>query len=208
MKIIGLCGRSGSGKSYVCEIAQHIGFSLIDADRVYSVLMAPSQILHPCKLELIDAFGPEVLLSDGSLNRKYLSNVVFSDPSGKKLSVLNGITHKYILNEIIKALIPLQRRGAEAVILDAPTLFESRLADLCDMILGVVADEETCLQRITARDGLSREEAEKRLSFQISPEEIVRRSDIVIDNDHPTRDMLLTEMMNVYHIVSGGKEIH
>lgn len=181
-KIIGMCGRSGSGKGYVCRLFLQYGIPSVDTDAIYRRLTGPSPILSPCMLELMHAFGEEVVAGDGSLNRKKLSSIVFSSGDREALQKLNQITHKYILNESVVMLGRMLNMGAPAVILDAPALFEARLDGLCDHVVCVLADEQTEIHRIMVRDQLTETEAKSRLSSQITSEELKRRSEFCIDN--------------------------
>lgn len=175
MRLIGLCGRSGSGKGVFCELALQNGFKVIDCDAVYKDLVS---YLSPCLLEIKSAFGDETV-KNNSLDRRYLAPIVFSDP--EKLKLLNKITHKYITEEVQKILSSMPEDAL--VILDAPALFESGMDELCDLIVGIIAPDELCISRIVARDNISREEATMRLSKQLSAESLIERSDCLVYND-------------------------
>jgi len=181
-KIIGMCGRSGSGKGYVCRLFLQYGIPSVDTDAIYRRLTGPSPILSPCMLELMHTFGEEIVSEDGSLNRKKLAGIVFSSGDKTALEKLNQITHKYILNESVVMLRRMLNMGAPAVILDAPALFEARLHGLCDHVVCVLADEKTEIHRIMVRDQLTETEARNRLSSQITSEELKKRSEFSIDN--------------------------
>lgn len=206
MKIIGLCGRSGSGKSYVCQLAVGLGFGWVDADEVYRTLMAPSSEINACKNELTAVFGENVLLPDHSLNRAFLSELVFNSPEKEKnLELLNRTTHKYILDACMKRLLSYREEGCQAVILDAPTLFEARLDRMCDFLIGVVADDECCIKRICERDHIGREQAEKRLASQLSIADIKERCNFVIDNTNPTKEELLNQLLQIHAVALKAK---
>lgn len=181
-RIIGLCGRSGSGKSMICRMFLQYGIPSIDTDAVYRKLTAASPIVSPCVLELAEAFGGSVMASDGSLDREQLAAIVFAPDGKDALRRLNEITHKYILNETVILLGRMLAMGAPAVILDAPALFESRLAGLCDTLVCVTADDETSIRRIVKRDGIDEVRARARLASQIPAEELCARCDFVVDN--------------------------
>lgn len=184
--LIGLCGRSGSGKGYVSRLFARHGIPAIDTDAVYRDLTAPADKLSPCMTEIVSRFGAEAALSDNSLNRVYLRSIVFSGDS-EALADLNGITHKYILEETMNRVRDYFENGDSIIIIDAPLLFESNFSSICDFIVCVVAPEDISLRRIVERDGISREAALKRLNTQISNEELAERSDAVILNDDTDR---------------------
>lgn len=181
-RIIGMCGRSGSGKSTICRLFLQYGIPSIDTDAVYRKLTAASPIVSPCVLELAEAFGSSVMAEDGSLDRKQLAKIVFAPDGADALRRLNEITHKYILNETVVLLGRMLSMGAPAVILDAPVLFESHLDQLCDTVVCVAADDASSIRRIMERDGVTEEEAKARLAAQIPLAELAARCDYVVDN--------------------------
>ena len=175
MRIIGLCGRSGSGKSSLCEVAKALGFEVIDCDKVYRKIVSTRT---PCLDELEAYFGHDVVEND-SLNRKKLANIVFSD--SEKLKKLNEITHKHIINEVNSIISNLPDDAR--VILDAPTLFESGANKICDCVICVIASDEACISRIIERDGITREKAAARLSNQPTNEFLTSVCDECVVND-------------------------
>lgn len=181
MKVIGLCGGSGSGKGCVAELFLRLGIPSVDTDRIYREMTRKA---GPCLDELADAFGLDILNPDGSLDRKRLANLVFSgEGSADRLIELNKITHKYILAEVERLILDYEAKGNRAVLIDAPVLFESGFDKRCDEIICVVADRETRLKRIMARDGITRADAERRVASQISDDELISRCNYVIRND-------------------------
>ncbi len=175
MRLIGLCGRSGSGKGIFCKAALEQGLKVIDCDAVYKELVSRRS---DCLLEIALHFGGEVIKND-SLDRRYLAPIVFSDK--EKLALLNKITHKHISNEVMSILSHCD--GSDTVILDAPTLFESGLDEKCDLIVAIIAPDNESVKRIVMRDGISEEEAYSRLSNQPTTDFLVENSDFVIYND-------------------------
>lgn len=180
MRLIGLCGRSGSGKSRFCDIAASCGIKVIDCDSVYREMVSKPS---PCLSELEKEFGSGII-NQNALDRKKLAEIVFSDP--EKLNILNSVTHRHIKKEIGVILGSFDE--ADTVILDAPTLFESGLDSVCELIIGVVASDELCIERITARDGITVSEARARLDNQYSSEYIIENCDIIIYNDSAFSD--------------------
>lgn len=180
--IIGLCGRSGSGKGYVSRLFERYGIPAVDTDAVYRDLTAASDKLSPCMKEIIDRFGPDAALPDNSLNRAYIRRIVFSDDKDALVD-LNRITHKFILTETLERMNAYSDSGFPIVIIDAPLLFESGFSSICDFIVCVTAPEDISLRRITERDGITAEDAKKRLDAQITNEELTKKCDAVIFND-------------------------
>ena len=175
---VGLTGTSGAGKSTVSEELKKYGYAVIDADAVARLAMEKGSPLIP---KLVDAFGPSVLDADGSINRKELAKIAFSSPEMTKL--LNKITHPEICRLIEKKINGAFWDGYEAVIIDAPQLFESKMSYDCNFIVSVVAPVETRLKRIMERDNLTKEEAERRINSQLSDDFFRENSDVVIEND-------------------------
>lgn len=184
IKIIGLCGHSGSGKGYVCGIFSNYGIPSIDTDKVYSYLIEPVDgYPSPCVSELIKAFGDVILNADNSLNRRALSDIVFGS-DGDKLNVLNEITHKYILIKTRELIAEYSVSGYKCVIIDAPVLFESGFDKICDYTVAVTAPEEVSIGRIVERDMISTDSAVRRLSHQKSDDELRELCDFEIVNDN------------------------
>ncbi len=180
MKVIGICGGSGAGKGYVCGIFAEYGIPSIDTDAVYHEMISkPSECLN----ELRDFFGESIISEDGSLNRRALSDIVFAEDAGEKLSELNRITHRHILNKTDLILDNYRKENKIAAIVDAPLLFESGYDKKCDAVVAVVADKDTRIKRIIKRDGIACEAAEKRIASQKSNEYLTQRADFVITNN-------------------------
>lgn len=182
MIVIGLCGASGSGKGYVCEAFKKHGVEFIDTDKVYSTKIVRAG--SDCLGELCMFFGEGILNEDGSLNRRALSERVFQgENASEHLKVLNRITHRYILADVEKTIDEYRKNGARAVIVDAPVLFESGFNESCDTTICVTASYDTKLERIIARDKISREKAQARLKSQLPDERLVELCEYEIKND-------------------------
>ncbi len=192
MRLIGLCGRSGSGKSSFTRLAQEYGIKTIDCDAVYRDLVS-----HPseCLSEIAKAFGTSVI-ENGALNRRVLAPIVFSDK--EKLNLLNSITHKHIKNEVYNILRSADEK--ETFILDAPTLFESGLDKDCHIIVAIVADDRISIERIVKRDGISPEEAAKRLSNQHPMEFFYKNCNYVLENNSSLEDFNTKSRKLLQHI--------
>lgn len=195
MRIIGLCGRSGSGKGSFANVASENGFYVIDCDAVYREMVSQ---YSDCLKEIESHFG-ESVIENGALNRKKLASVVFADK--EKLSLLNKITHKHIIAEVRHILSELDEDSY--VIIDAPTLFESGANEICDMIVGVIADDAACIGRITSRDSITEEQAVSRLSNQLTNDFIIENSDYIIYNDS-AYDEFLKASQEVLKTIKAG----
>lgn len=170
-RVIGITGGSGCGKSYICEGLAKPGITVIDCDKIARQVVEPGK---PCLLELAEFFGNEIL-EGGALNRKKLAELAFSCPD--KLSMLNQITHKYILECIYNRI---EKENAGIVLVDGAVLIESGVK--CHKMIGVLADREERIKRIMARDGLTREEAERRIDAQKPDSFYKENCDFVIYN--------------------------
>ncbi len=179
-KVIGLCGRSGSGKGYVCNRFLQYGIPSIDTDKVYRDIL--SREGSECLFELIHEFGESIAV-DGKLDRRALASIVFAKGNEDKLRRLNEISHKHILKETRLMISQYEKEGAGAVIVDAPVLFESGFDSICDITLCVTAPDSVCIRRICERDGRSEEEAKSRLASQKSVSELREICSFEIVND-------------------------
>ncbi len=184
MRIIGLCGGSGSGKGEVCRAFERLGIPTLDTDAVYhSIISAPGD----CVNEIKNVFGPHVVSeTTGGLDRMRLREEVFpeikTDRSDFLLSRLNEISHKYVLKTAREWLLAQKGSGAPAAVIDAPLLFESGFDKECDLILLVTAPLNLRVERIKSRDGISESEAKRRISAQLDDEKLREVSDAVIEN--------------------------
>lgn len=179
MLIIGLTGPTGAGKGTFSQIAvRAFGAEHIDTDKIARQVVEPGSAGLAA---LVGYFGNGILCADGSLDRKKLAAIVFSDRS--KLAALNGITHPLVEKEVEKRLADARERLCPFAVIDAPLLFESGEDKLCDVTVGILADEQTRLLRILARDGIDREAAEKRLSAAKSNEYFRERCGYILEND-------------------------
>lgn len=176
--IIGLTGSIASGKSTVAKMLEKYRFPIIDADQVARLVVEPGE---PALTEIVAAFGEEILLEDGSLNRKKLGDLIFHDPS--KRAILNGIIHPAIRKEMLRQRDEWLNNGAEVVIMDIPLLFESKLQHFVEKILVVSLSEEKQLERLMERNQLNEEEARARISSQLPLSVKEEGADAVIYNE-------------------------
>ena len=178
---IGLTGGIGSGKSLVAQAFRKLGAVIVDADVIAREVVAPS---GPAYDAVVRVFGPGVLRPDGAIDRKALAARVFADPEARRQ--LNALTHPHIRRRMAASIEQaVSAPGVEVIILDIPLLLETTEGrDLgLDGIVVVDAADDVRLERIMARDGLSRADAVRRLAAQMLLREKVARADWVIDNN-------------------------
>ena len=180
MKLVALTGGIASGKSTVARMLRERGAEVVDADLLAREVVRPGE---PALREIAEAFGPEVLLPTGELDRKKLAEQVFSDPARR--ARLNAIVHPRVRERMRQAVEEIRKRRPEAVVvLDVPLLFDVPLPELEALPAVVVyASPQTQLQRLCQREGLSHEEAQRRLAAQRPLREKLARARWVVDND-------------------------
>lgn len=174
---VGMTGPTGAGKSTVAAALAEAGLPLIDADRLCRKAVEPGT---PCLASLAEAFGVGILLPDGSLNRRELARRAFSSPESTRK--LNSLVHPPVIAMTKERLRQWEREGKKAALIDAPLLFESGLDEICSLTVAVLAPEETRLLRIRERDGLTREEALRRMDAQPDDVYYRERADAVVEN--------------------------
>ena len=184
-KIIGITGPSGAGKSTVSEYFKKVGAHIIDADIVaHDVVMPGKPALEKIKKEWSEA------VIEGALDRKVMARIAFS--SDAELHKLNSITHKYIISDIKEEI---KKSNADIFVIDAIALFESELGAMCDVTIAVIADKETRVLRIMARDNLTRIEAESRINAQKNDEFYKDRADYTIENNDGVTDEKIGQIL-------------
>lgn len=183
VKVIGITGNSGSGKSYVSEfikkyyLEQNIKAEIIDADQVTkSMQNSESEYMQA----IIREFGEDIL-EEGKLNRKKLAKKVFGNKQEKEK--LDRLTQMYVVANIKEQIEMLKKQEQGVLILDVPLLFESSLNQECNITIGVIAKKEKKLERICKRDNITIEEAELRLNSQPNDEYYRNNCDYIIEND-------------------------
>lgn len=176
--VIGLTGQTGAGKSTVSKVFVQNGFRLIDADAISRHVVARGS--H-CLADLQECFTDAILTPDGELDRKVMASIAFSDH--RKLEMLNTIMYPYIVGEILRMIHRFSQQNHKLILLDAPTLFESRADDFCDLIISVVAKPELRMQRIMERDHISEKAAQQRMEMQLTEEFFRLHSDTVLENN-------------------------
>ncbi len=178
MYVIGLTGGIGSGKSTVADMLEEKGAVVLSADQLGHEVYVPGR---PAWQEVVDAFGRDIVAADGSIDRKKLGAIVFSDPQGRER--LNAITHPRMKEMMQQRLAELAAEGTAVAVLEAALLLDAGWDDLTDEVWVTAAPAALAAQRTAERTGLTREEVLARIRAQMSNEERVRRADVVIDTD-------------------------
>jgi dephospho-CoA kinase len=178
MKIIGLTGGTGSGKTTVASLLVQITNAyIIDADHIGHEQIKKGK---PAYNKVIEFFGGEIVDQSGEINRKKLGGIVFSDPS--KLQKLNECTHPFIRQEIENQIQQIREEGQyEYIVVDAALLVEIGFHEMVDEVWGVYAHIEQRMQRIMKRDQLDAVQAKQRLDKQMSWDKLRKYVDRVID---------------------------
>lgn len=176
--VVGLTGQTGAGKSTVSKVFSENGFAVINADHIARLVVEKGS---NCLSEISDFFGTDILNPDQTLNRRALADIVFTDKA--KLEMLNTITYPYITGEILRQIRVYSDNGQKLILLDAPTLFESRADDFCEIVISVLADPETREARIIQRDGLTQKQARERMASQLDSKFFAEHSDYIIENN-------------------------
>ncbi|MEG6617030.1 dephospho-CoA kinase [Peptococcaceae bacterium 1198_IL3148] len=195
MNIIGLTGGIGSGKTTVANHLARLGAQIIDADLIAREIVTPNS---PALKEIVATFGPGVLHTDGTLNRKQLGAIVFGNELA--LAKLNAITHPKItavVRERINQFKRQQQSGKDMLVLVAPLLIEVGLDKLVDKVWLVHVSLAEQLQRIMERDGLSKEQALQRINSQLSETERMKYADEIIDNSQ-SLEYTLNQVTNLW----------
>ncbi len=176
--LIAVTGGPGSGKSTTCRIMERLGIPVIDADGVVRGLVTPKS---PVLALLTTRFGPSILQKDGSLNRKALLDLILFDVEARRF--VEKTVHPEVRTKIHQSAQELAISGHEIVAVEVPLLFEKGWEKDFDHVLAVIAPEETCIERIARRKGISLETARKLVSIQMPQDEKARRADTVITNE-------------------------
>ena len=187
MKVIGLTGGIGSGKSTVAGFLAGLGATVIDVDKVWHEALKPDTEIWQ---KIVAAFGTEILTPSREIDRKKLGKIVFGNPEA--LARLNNIVHPWMYKTVKAQLGEYRRRGVKVVVLELPLLVEvplsmragePSLSDEVDEVWVTVAPESTVLRRLKDKSGLSEPEALARIRSQLPSEERIKHADVIIDTD-------------------------
>ncbi|WP_198246536.1 dephospho-CoA kinase [methane-oxidizing endosymbiont of Gigantopelta aegis] len=187
---IGLTGGIGSGKSTVCKLFSAFSIPIIDADIIAREIVAPGQ----AALAQIQLTFGNILLADGTLDRKKLGQIIFADPAKKQCleNILHPLIYQRLKTQAAAQLSPY-------VILAIPLLFETDMTDLVDRILVIDCPETLQLQRVKQRDQLDDDQIQRIIASQSSREERLGRADDIIDNSKSTAE-LAEQVKNLHNL--------
>jgi len=184
MRVIGLTGSIGSGKSTVASFLKDLGAVIIDADKIgHQVLEADSELWQ----RLVETFGRQILTSEGSIDRGILAEMVFGDPA--LLARLNEMIHPRIYRSVKSRLEAYREKGAKVVFLEAPLLPKDGWNDLIDELWVTIAPEGTIIRRLKETRGISEIEARARLDSRVPVKDQVKSADVVIDTDCSLKEL-------------------
>lgn len=181
--ILGLTGGIASGKSTVSHYLNELGAGVVDADKVARMVVEPDT---PGLAKIVSYFGTSILNEDGSLNRKKLGELVFSD--AKKLDNLMQITGPLIRTEISNQVEQFKKGKVKLIVLDIPLLFEGKYDDYCDAVMVVNIPSEVQTKRIIQRDKITLAQAKQRINSQLDASERCKLATVVIDNSKAVED--------------------
>ena len=182
--LIGLTGRTGSGKSSAAKIFESLGAFVADCDKVAHEVLRDKKV----KQELCVLFSPDILDKDGEIDRKVLGGIVFSDK--EKLNQLNDVVHGAIVKKCVELC---ENSGKDICLMDGSELESSGADKLCRHIVVITADEETRLGRIRARDNIDRETGLRRIKAQSD----YSKEAIVIDNNE-SEEVFSEKIVSLY----------
>jgi len=177
MRVFGLTGGIGSGKSTVAAMFRDEGIPVVDADRIARDVTAPGQYAY---LEIVHRFGREILRDDGEIDRKRLGEIVFGDPVRR--AELEEVTHPRIVEGIAYALHRLDAEGHPVAIVEAALIHEKGRRGMFEAVIGIRCERDLQVRRLMERDGIPEETALLRLSAQMDADRKANASDYVIDN--------------------------
>ena len=176
MKIIGITGSSGSGKTTVAKIlSEELKAKTINADEIVRQMQIEGTKYYE---EIVRAFGAIILEKNGDLNRKKLAEIIFQDESKKEK--IDNITYEYVVEEI---KVKLKEIKEKYIIIDAPLLIESKLNEICDIVIAVVSDKEDQIKRICKRDDIEEKNAKMRIQAQKDNEFYKTNADYIVENN-------------------------
>lgn len=178
MVVIGLTGGIGTGKSTVSDALAALGAAVINADQVGHQAFEPHTEVWK---DVVAAFGKDVVRPNDEIDRRKLGEIVFNDPEA--LSRLNKIMHPRMYRMMKEKIEELGEQGVDVVVLEAAILIEAKWTPLADEVWVTTAPEATVVQRLSTRDGLTKEQILARMGSQMPSEERVRHADVVIDTD-------------------------
>ncbi len=180
MALIAITGGIGSGKSVVAHMVEVMGYHVYDCDRRAKELMSNDDEVRQ---QLVAAFGKEVYLPDGSLNRPHLSDVAFADDDA--LALLNGIVHPATAHDMQRWALSQAESGAEVAFVETALLRTARLDLIVDKVWHVTAPDQVRIKRVMKRSGLTEQQVRDRMAAQVDEDSVADGEQVIInDNDN------------------------
>ena len=198
--VIGLTGAIGSGKSTVSRLFSEAGFAIVDCDAISRGLDKSRKYINAVR----EAFGDGVIDMTGGeakIDRKALAEIVFSSPEAKKK--LEDIAHPMILDTVYRR-VDAAREQKKDVVIDAPLLFEAGLDKICDVTVGVVADEKIRFERAMKRGGITEENLSRRIMLQPENEFYASKCNYIIENNGTADDLRVAFRKLLSSVGKGG----
>lgn len=174
---IGVTGSAGSGKSLVCEGFRHVGLVTLDCDEIARQVVEPGRAAYNL---VVKAFGSEVVAPDRTLDRPALRRMIVNTKGSREK--LESILHPIIISETVRLMEEVVHSKQKSCAVEVPLLFELGMEDLFDVVVVVTASDSALVDRISRRDGVNRESAQKLLAIQMPQSEKVQKADYVIEN--------------------------
>lgn len=191
MKLIAITGGIGSGKSVVARIVQVMGYQVYDCDSRAKALMTESRDVRE---ELIEAFGTEVYMADGSLNRKHLSAVAFTDE--KALARLNGIVHPATARDMLHWAESQATTGAQVAFVETALLRTAGLDRLVDDVWHVTAPDDVRVARVMVRSGLTAQQVRDRMASQLVEDRIADNEHVIVNDNEAALLPQVIQLLN------------
>jgi len=199
MLVIGLAGGIGSGKSSVSGMLKNLGAIIVDADKLgHEVYLPGTEGLR----EVVSAFGEDILLPNGEVDRRILGSKVFGSPEA--MAKLNAIVWPRIKNKVTELIEENSQLGTEILVLDAAVLIEAGWTSVVDEVWVVTAPVDQIISRLESRNGITEEQAMSRINSQMTTEQRVEYADIVIENDD-SLDKLMSSVQHIWNKTLSNK---
>lgn len=185
--VVGLTGGIGSGKSTVAKILELLGCAIFESDEVAKSVYFEPEI----KTQVINLLGAQAYLSENQINKKHIGSKIFSDTT--LLQKLNSIIHPSVIQ---KSKEFIAHHPDKIIIKETALLFEAKLEKEVDKIILVVAEDETRIHRVMQRDGLNKEEVQKKIASQLSQNEKIKKADYIVYNNET--DLIVPQVIEIY----------
>lgn len=182
VKIVGITGGIGSGKSTVSDYITELGYPVLNSDNKAKELYIENEEL---KSQLIKEFGSDFYLEDGNINKPYISNLIFGETKESKnnLAKLNSIVHPLVIQTHIDEIDKLVEEGETIIFVESALIFEINMQDAYNYVICVISDKDKVIERLLKKGNLTKEQILDRINNQLSPEEKKKKSDFVINNN-------------------------